>query len=309
MKISLKPADDTTRYDVVVGTCGYESRSVEFLRSGCFEAARRFAFGYGSHKTLSYESNLAALRSAGFTVSDAEESEFPTLLDELLKEAEGKIDCQRPLQVFADISCMTRLRLAQLVQGLSTRRCDVDIYYSLAKFSPPPLEEPPNEFLEPVSSFYSGWSPDIELPVAVISGLGYENMRAIGLIDHLDAANVWLFFPESPISKYDDAVRRANALLLRDISASHVIRYPVENFSTLCGRLFGLTAALRANYRCAILPLGPKLFALASLLAGALYRDVSVWRASAGGFAEPKERAPSGKNFRVRLVLEPDTEL
>lgn len=115
-------------------------------------------------------------------------------------------------------------------------------------------------------------------------------MRAIGIIDHLDAANTWLFFPRSPIGEYDGAVEQANQLLLRDMDPSHVLNYMVFNFPDLCRDLFAPSSSLRLSYRCVILPLGPKLFALASLLAGAAYDELAIWRVSAGEHARPSER-------------------
>lgn len=300
MNISLSPYVAGKNYDLAFSVCGYEARSAHFLDVEAPRGKRLVAAGYGSHEVLSFKKNRRRFKDSRYSVSSVADSDFTDFFRGLVHDAAAK--SANP-EFFVDISCLTRLRLANIIEALSEVECEVDFAYSLAKFSPPARKQLPNEYLEPVSPYFSGWSGDIDRPIAVISGLGYEYMRAIGTIEFLDASDVWLFFPTSPLPEYDKEVTKANELLLSEIEPSRVIRYPVEDFLTLCRSLFSLTASLRSSHRCALLPLGPKQFALGALLAGSMFRDVSVWRASAGEFAEPVERFPSDKHFRVRVVF------
>lgn len=298
-RISL--VDAPSFFDLAISTCGYESRATFFLEDYQPEARRKMAVGYGFSECLNFETNRDALSANGYEFSSVADADFKSFIESAIQECAGGE--QHNLKVFVEMSCLTRFRLASLVEALCQYRVDVTFFYALATFSPPGSDEPANEFLEPVSPYFSGWSGDIDKPTAVISGLGYEHMKAIGVIDHLDAANTWLFFPKSPIVEYDLAVESANELLLRDIDPSHLLKYGVFEFSDLCRDLFALSSSLRQSYRCVVLPLGPKLFALASLLAGAAYKELAIWRVSAGGFATPTERAPSGHSctFTVRF--------
>lgn len=301
--VRLSIIDEPRAHDLAIASCGYEARSTYFLQLEGRTFSAREAIGYGSHECLSFSKNKTDFESEGFYFSRVDDSNFPEFISKLIIDSSKSAlrDGDAPFRVFIDISCMTRYRLAHLIEALCKIDVDATFFYSLAKFDKPEEVQPLNEFFEPVSPFFSGWSGDIDKPTAVISGLGYEYMRAIGIIDHLDAANTWLFFPRSPIGEYDGAVEQANQLLLRDMDPSHVLNYMVFNFPDLCRDLFALSSSLRLSYRCVILPLGPKLFALASLLAGAAYDELAIWRVSAGEHALPSERLPSGQ-FNVVTV-------
>jgi hypothetical protein len=288
-------------FDLVLASCGYEARATRFLDAERPPGRVMKAVGYGSHEVLAFEENREKLEKGGYEFERVEDEDFPNYLREVVSQIEAAWP-----RVFVDISCLTRLRLAQVVEILSVRSCDVTFFYSLASFVEPSHQQPANEFLQPASPFFSGWSGDIEKPTAIVAGLGYEYMRAVGVIDHLDPAGTWLFFPRSPIVQYDERVRSANELLLRGVDPAHVLDYSIEDFPELCRDLFALVGSLRSNYRCVIVPLGPKLFALASLLAGAAYRDASVWRASAGGYAVPMNRLPSEHSYNIHVSFRPD---
>lgn len=300
--VKLRNAAASEHYDVAIVICGYESRSTKFLEVCPPAADVRVAFAYGSHKVLAYESNFRTLKSNSFEVIEVDSASYVDFLRGLMERAISVRPGHR-LRIFVDLSCMTRLRLAQLVSLLCEIDCFVDFFYSLADFSPPNSNQPPNEFLEPASAFFAGWSGDIEKPTAVVAGLGYEYMRAIGVIDHLDASDVWLFSPRSLIDSYDSEVDAANNLLLRDTDESRVLHYRVDDFGSLCRELFSLVGSLRYTHRVVVLPLGPKIFALAAFLAGLTYRDVAVWRASAGEYGSPVERSPSEHFFLVGVEI------
>jgi hypothetical protein len=301
MRLSLNPYVSGSTYDLSIGVCGYEASGTHFLDSDRPLSKKKIAIGYGRHETLSFKKNRIKYRNCGYQFSSVEDADFPEYISNITNELIRKIEQPR---IFVDISCLTRLRLAQIIESFSKISCRVDFSYTLAKFCPPKKRQSQNEFLEPVTSFFSGWSGDIDRPIAVVSGLGYEYMRAIGTIEQLDASDVWLFFPHSPIIDYDKEVLRANELLVNEIEPSRILHYHLDDFLSLCRNIFSLSGSLRSTHRCALLPLGPKQFALSAFLAGAMYRDVSVWRASAGEFAEPTERLASDYHFRVSVSFD-----
>jgi hypothetical protein len=204
--------------------------------------------------------------------------------------------------VLLDISCMTRLRLSACLKAFVDRGCgSLHVFYSLASYSAPNLDDSPNEYLGPVSPEFAGWSGEFGKPVAVVCGLGYEHMKALGVIDHIDPIETWVFFPESPLGDYDIAVSKANRLLLSDVGESNVVKYPVLDAPGLVRDLFSLIANLRQDNRCVLLPLGPKIFAFCALLTGILYKDLAIWRVSAGRYARPVDRTASDHQALFRV--------
>ena len=99
-----------------------------------------------------------------------------------------------------------------------------------------------------------------------------------------------------PSPEFDRVVREANAAFLDEVGRrGHVVEYGVgQPYATLV-ELESLVSGLLQGARPMIVPLGPKPFALASILvAVALYPDVSVWCVSAESYEDPVDRVPTG---------------
>lgn len=304
MKMSFADLPELGEYHLVLVVCGYESRSRYMAEVRDISSCRKVALGYGNGEELAFECNREFFSRSGFSFNSIKDEEFEGYIEDLIRSAR-KVDGK--FRVLLDISCLTRLRLAQIVEALvEAGSFELDVFYSLAEFSPPARVQPKNEFLCPVTDYLSGWTGDASKPVVVISGLGYEQMMALGIIEHIDPANAWLFFPESPDARYDEAVRMSNDILLSETPLSNVITYPVMSGDALSAKLFSLVDSLRCDYRCILMPLGPKTFALASIIAGCYYGDVSVWRASAGKHCLPVDRKPSGDFAQFRISYQAD---
>lgn len=298
MKLSISSIAADQEYDLVIACCGYESRSRSMIeRKGCL-GGRRIALGYGELEELAFSENLRFFGGAGFEFFAVSDDQFPRFMRDLLAGLEGK---PNPA-ILLDISCFTRIRLAQIVEALADRGAYVlDVFYALAEFSAPSTSEPPNEHLCPVTPYFSGWTGDADRAVGLVCGLGYEQLKALGIMEYIDPFETWLFFPDSSIRSYDDAVEDANTLLLREVAPSNIVHYPVLQGAVLMRQLLALVGAVRQEFRCILMPLGPKIFAFAGLLVGSVFRDVSVWRASSGRFAQPRDRKASADfaEFRV----------
>ncbi|MFC4525091.1 hypothetical protein ISN76_02480 [Dyella halodurans] len=300
---TVQPAEN---YAVAIVSCGYERRSRFMIEAIAFEADRKIAFGYGLNEKIAFKQNKDALIEAGFEFVRIDDVGFDEALRRSLMVDGVTIERCR---VLVDISCFTRFRLASLIRCFTAlRHVEVDFFYSLAEFSPPSLAEPANDHLGPASEYFSGWSGEYTNPTVVISGLGYEYMKALGVIELVDPSSSWIFFPESPIERYDEAVGKANDLLLRDVDASHVLRYDVLDAPALVRDLFSLLSHLRKSYRCVLLPLGPKIFAFCAMLAGSYFRDISVWRVSAGKYARPVDRRASENYTLFRVTFSSEEE-
>lgn len=298
MTLSIGVVPPNSEYDLVIACCGYESRSRGMVESLPIVAKRRVALGYLEHHELAFSENSRIFSEAGFEFFGVGDNDFACVMDKVLAEfPEDSVPA-----ILVDISCFTRVRLAYIVEALARRRAyDLDVYYSLAEFSNPSAIEPANEYLCPVSSYFSGWTGDADRAVGLICGLGYEQLKALGIIEYIDPFETWLFFPDSSITQYDAAVVGANKLVLGEVFASNIIHYPVIDGVTLLRHLLSLVGAAREEYRCIVMPLGPKVFAFASLLVASVFRDVSVWRASSGRFAQPRDRRASTDHTSFRV--------
>jgi hypothetical protein len=62
---------------------------------------------------------------------------------------------------------------------------------------------------------------------------------------------------------------------------------------------------LLKSFNVIVLPFGPKIFTLCSLLVAGLHPTVSVWRVSAGGAERPVNRRASGRITCLTVTFAP----
>lgn len=241
------------------------------------------------------------MSSHGFDVRHKAETEFDDWLGaqlELVEPSGGQV------RIVVDISSMTRYRIASVVLAIEkhlTVDATVNFVYSLAKFSPPEQMTFPNSHVGPVRPEFAGWWKEPDLAVAAVVGLGYEEDKALGAVEHLQAAEVWAFIPRSHIAAYTDELQRANRTLLDSVEPEHLLQYRVQDPFECYSRLESLVFGLSQTSNVVLLPFGPKIFSLCSVLVGRLHKRVPVWRVSAEGQEPAINREASGSVYGLEV--------
>ncbi len=135
---------------------------------------------------------------------------------------------------------------------------------------------------------------------------GYEQNRALGAVEHIEASETWCFLPESEIPAYGPVLREANSALLESLPLKRLINYrvqqPFDTFLNLESLIYGLSRTKNPI----LLPMGPKIFALVSLVVGVLHRDVAVWRVSASVQENPVDRKATGHVCCLSVTISDD---
>ncbi|OXI36140.1 hypothetical protein CFB89_00695 [Burkholderia sp. AU16741] len=300
--VESKPSDDI---DVFIAACGYEGRARAAAREFHETAKKRLAIGFVSQRELEYETNRAWFESAGFDLIEVGDDAFREALDQYLRHQarDGGI---RKVEV--DISCFNRFRLAHLVdalRALSSTEVTVTFRYSIAEFTPPVEDTAPTVTVEPVIPQFAGWTTRPDRPPAAIVGLGYEPNKAIGIVDHLEINNAtWAYYPLGPIPEYYQQVLAANQSLLDIIQADGRCQpYDLNEPAQLFHEMNSLVDMLKPHFNAVLIPFGPKLFALVTLLVASLNDDVGVWRVSSGSLEAPVNRKPSGHIVSVSVIF------
>lgn len=326
VKIRVNPLRQETHklYDLFVATLGYETRSSFISKKADLKATKNIAIGFTSDQILKYQLNKSWFESAGFEVVEVEDKAFIEVMARACNDAcdtratpeKGRV------RIAVDISSVTRLRMALILQFLGMASgsfpIEVDFYYALAEFSDPPSRVQANTHVGPVLPSLSGWWTEPERPVAAAVGLGYEENRALGAVEHIQASAVFTFIPRSPVQAYTPALHVANRTLLQQVRPENRFEYdvaqPVDTFIALESFAFGITR----SHNLILLPFGPKIFALTSMLVAIVHPDVAVWRVS--GSDEKVDRHATGeifglsvdfgepKAFRALSEYEPDSQ-
>ena len=293
-------------YDASVFALGFESRATNLLDTVRGKSQTAFALGFNHGHERAFEVNKTRFENADVQI-------YKSLSDEafenVFKEIMGALKDDAGRTVFVDISCFNRFRLAALVHEVfmlaQTRHHEliVDFAYSVAEFEKPTLTEHPNTVVGPVHPAFAGWSQGGYSSTAAVLGLGYEQDQALGAAEYLQAGEVWAFAPNSPISKYRPEVSKANKLLIAEMPPSHLIEYDVCSPVSVIATLESVVRGLSGEHSVVLVPFGPKIFVLCSLVLAAIQQDIAVWRVSQESHIEPHDRRASNVAVGLRLIF------
>ena len=292
-------------YDLAIGAVGYEARSRHAFEVGKFKSDLKVAAAFTEQQVFEFHANVQSFRAMGFTVEEVPDQEYGDWCIRVIERARRSV--LPSLRAIADISSLNRLRLANLLSAFQQARMPfditVDFIYSLASFTAPIPQDNPNSHVGPVSKEFAGWWTEPDRPLNVIVGLGYEQDRALGAVEYLQAQDVWLFIPRSIIEDYTPQLEIANQSLLKSTEPSHQFVYHVRDPLDCFARLQSLVQGLQTQSNVVLLPFGPKLFVLCCLLVAASDQEIAVWRVSAQMADEPVNRMASGDRYGLRVLF------
>jgi hypothetical protein len=299
-------------YDGLVVALGFETRA-RFVSSQLVSRSNiRVACGFADRQVHAYETNARWFRAAGFEVSEITDSEFTEWLRSLLSRIDTSARGEEIRLVF-DISSLSRVRMATIVDSIRSypwsREVDVDFLYAPAQFSPPPTVDEPNIHVGPVLPSFAGWTEEPDRPAITILGLGYEQDRALGAVEHTQPGQVWTFMPISAIGEYDEFLSLANNALLEGVRLENQLSYIVEQPFECFVQLESLVYSCSRRGNTVLFPFGPKLFTICCLLVASIHRNVAVWRVSAGTSGEPLDRIARGDVLGLKMHITSGVDL
>lgn len=299
-------------YTAALVCCGYETRARFFWENYAPISNNRTAFHFSKHHVLSYTENKRFYDSLSFAYRNPDSAEVALWAEEL-KALLSNEPPAMDIKILVDISSMTRLLIASIsleCAKLSTaikRIISVDFVYSNAIFGEMPMNEGPIMVNGPALPALGGWPIKPAAPLGIILGIGYEQDLALGVIEELEAADVWAFRPRDHDERYDQAINERNEGLFNEIPPSKLIHYSLLNAFGLYMALDALVKLAKQDSRLIIVPLGPKIFALASsLVCLKHFPSIGLWRVSSGENLEPIDRIPVGTILGLKVIFKPN---
>jgi hypothetical protein len=291
-------------YDLSVFALGFESRAINLLKSVQDRTERILALGFDHGHELAYAGNQVAFEAASAKIENSlSDQEFERVLQSNFSLLSREIQ----QTIFVDVSCFSRFRLAAVVHIIFSMAASfpagltIDFAYSVARFEKPKATRQPNTVVGPAHYAFAGWSQGGYSSTAAVLGLGYEQDQALGAVEYLQAGEVWAFTPNSPVLEYKPEVELANELLLSELPPSRVLQYEVCAPKSVIAVLESVVRGLSDSHSVVMVPFGPKIFVLCSLIVAALRDDLAVWRVSQGSTIKAHDRMASDVTVGLRV--------
>jgi hypothetical protein len=289
-------------FDIALAAVGYETRSRYVFETRPLNSKIKAGAAFDVQQVLAFDDNLAWYRSNGFIVDVVTDSEYAAWFQSSVEKADSPKDS---LRVVVDISSLSRVRIADIIsvarRFAGTVKLIIDFVYSLALFTPPPTGESSNSHVGPVTNDFAGWWSDPDRRLSVVVGVGYEQDKALGAVEYLEAQDIWVFEPRSVIEQYTVALQTANATLMSMTDPNHRFTYRVQDPLDCFSRMQSLVQGLIVTNNVVLLPFGPKLIVLCSLIVAARDKRVAVWRVSAQASEAPVDRHGSENIYGLRV--------
>lgn len=293
---------DQKKYALAFFATGYESRARSIVESyPGISIEDKVCFAFSEYKEFEVRKINDRCFDDNFWKSyEFSGSNFSGVYDFVFSKLEKlKLDST----ILVDISCMTRVWVAALVRAIfdcEVLNLSVVFCYNPALYKEIDAEHPPNEVLGPLPGFSSLNSPD--KPSSLLIGLGQQPGRAMGLAEYIDASNVLLFCPLPGVDeRYDQDLVVNNKDIINRYADGDYYSYPLVRVRESFKIIESVVVGIRRDSSLVLSSLGPKIFNLYCLLLSAHYRDVSVWRVSAGAYEKPCDRSSSGPLICVEV--------
>jgi hypothetical protein len=311
-ELSAATSDQGRPYDALIAAVGYESRARYLAETWPAAFARIWAYEYAHNRVLAYPDNLKVFRKFG-EVFDEPDSAYIKHLSSLIRDRRYEVGIamkglklRGSVRFAVDISSMDRDRLARTVRafyGGDFDEIEVDFLYSIAPFDPSYVGDEGRVTVNRSVEGFEGWTVSPDLPVVCVLGAGFEGRLALAALETLEPSGTLVLLPSGISTSYDEVVKERNEIVLADKSSTRYVYDVTDPYGTLSD-LEATVAALSREHRVVVVPLGPKIFALCSILTALVHEtNVTVWRLSADSDRRAEDRGCDGSvvGLRVRI--------
>jgi len=277
LDIVHNPGDDPISFgpDVFIAASGYESRSTAIPRKVEGLDCRKVAITFTEYsKELQRPENDKYFKSQGFEMLPASGFEIPDYSKVLLPSGSDK------LKVLIDISVMTRTwyhgLLKYIVNLPDNKQISLRVVYCPAEnvHAVKLRKSLSINYLNMVTK--SGKSID-DRPTALLLGLGHEQDIARRLHEIIRPDRTKLLYADPEMRKeYVEKIFITNHSLINRTDIKELFAYPMHDTSVIYSLLVDLIMPLRKDYRVIIIPQGPKIFSLISMIVQLSYPDIEL---------------------------------
>ncbi len=300
----------TEKIDFIIATSGFHSRCTCLSENIDLASTKKhlITFDDNNYVKLRKENESVFIKLGFLPVIEKARSgkEIEKLLDKICRNNTSEI-----LNIIVDYSCMPKIWIATILDFISKnelpeQRINVFFAYTPKRFLPniKKIVEFIGPIIEPKDLIQN------ETNLTLIAGLDNNYESIIKLIKNINPQKIFAFVPEPAFDQeYSKSVYKKNKPLLEKIGDENIIKYPANNQEEINSKLTSLCLDLRLNSRVIIVPLGPKTFALTSLLLSLRYPDIKLWDITSKIYKyNPKGGIASGEPVILKTAFCNDNE-
>lgn len=259
--------------DLFITSLGFESRST--LVASKFEnhACRKIALeNKNVIKEFSYKENNQYLINQGFEIIGIN-SEVPDL-DRIFQSLSGDtinvaIDCTNmpPLWYYEFFSWFDR---KQTGDG----KARIRMAYTMAGY----VRQSGSRKVKKIFDFLKDEvRPSQSKKTALILGLGQEKQVSDSIFCMINPDLVYLYYADPPAEKrFVEKVLVNNHKLINEVPIRNLVAYPIHNGQAIYQSLINTILPLRNEYSIVLIPHGPKIFSVVSMLVHLGYPDIRI---------------------------------
>lgn len=259
--------------DIFITSLGYESRTTNVARKFENNSCRKIALEMkNSIKEYAYQENSAYLIEQGFELIRVE-SELPDL-DAIFQGLSGK-----SINIALDCTNMPPIWYYEFFRWFSDKqegdeKVRMRIAYTMAAY----VRQPGSRKVKEISDFLNGEVKTVNgKKVALILGVGQEKKVSDSIYKMINPDLLYLFYADPPTEKkFVEKVFINNHNLINEAPIRNLVAYPIRNAQTIYQSLINTILPLRDEYSIVLIPQGPKIFSVVSMLVHMGYPDIKI---------------------------------
>lgn len=286
-------------FDVLIMVSGYEQRCTYLAEKLHAEPVKKLVFafleknkeGHRSLNDLYFKEHFFEIYESSGSSGNIIQQNLDNILEGFTKEK---------IRILVDYSCMTKEWYATIINyfvNWDVPQKEVELFFS---YTPSVFEKSKKTGMMQKFKKSRINNPDYDpngKAVSLVIGLGYNQGPALELISRLRPLRTYVFYSDPCLDeRFVEEVENRNKELLQDIAPEFIFKYPVGDIKQTNHIIKDLCMDLRLDSQVILAPLGPKPFALSSMLLSARYPDIWVWRVHS---------SPSDKYYEMKAVGDP----
>lgn len=259
--------------DLFITGLGYESRSTTVARRFENNSCKKIALENSNViKEFSYQDNSKYLEQQGFEIIRVE-SELPDV-DAIFQSLSGDT-----INVAIDCTNMPPIWYYEFFKWFDEKQAGdgsvrMRIAYTMARYVRQPGSRKVKEILDFLKDEVR---PANGKKVALILGLGQEKNVSDSIFKIINPDLLYLYYADPPAEKrFVEKVLVNNHNLINEAPIRNLVAYPIRNAQTIYQSLINIILPLRNEYSIVLIPQGPKIFSVVSMLIHMGYPDIKI---------------------------------